>query len=175
MKLKPSYALVAVVLGCGVAQAAEMTIFKQPNFTGGSETLRNESTSLYDSGFQDQVSSIVVRSGRWQVCTQPNFQGDCRVLEPGEYSSLDGSLNHRIESARVMSSNVARSDERHYPQRAGRDAYGSERAYRDPSSQGYREGYRDDNRGDYREENRGDYRGDYRDNGQDSGGYRYGH
>ena len=41
-------------------------------------------------------------SGRWQVCTQPGFGGDCAILDRGEYPSLDSKLMHRIESARVV-------------------------------------------------------------------------
>lgn len=48
----------------------------------------------------DQLSSIVVHSGAWEVCTQPHFRGDCVVLKPGKYSALEMKINHRIESMR---------------------------------------------------------------------------
>jgi hypothetical protein len=94
--------LLAAGLIAGAAQAAEMTVFKQPNFSGDALTLRDDTTNLSGHGFQDQVSSIVVRSGRWEVCTQPNFEGDCVSLEPGRYTALDARLNHRIESVREV-------------------------------------------------------------------------
>jgi len=93
-------------LAAGAAQAAEMTVFKQPNFTGQQLTLRGDATSLSGAGFEDQISSIVVRSGRWQVCSQPDFKGDCVVLARGEYPQLAQDMNHRIESAREIG-NVA--------------------------------------------------------------------
>lgn len=95
-------ALVVAMLAAGAAQAAEMTVFKQPNFTGDTLTIRDDATNLSGRNFQDQISSIVVNSGRWEVCTQPNFQGDCMTLERGRYSSLDQRLNHRIESVREI-------------------------------------------------------------------------
>ncbi len=92
----------AITAAIGAAQAAEMTLFKQPQFSGDKLTLRGDTTNLSGAGFQDQVSSVVVHSGRWQVCTQPEFGGDCTVLERGEYPQLAQNLNHRIESAREV-------------------------------------------------------------------------
>ena len=93
-------------LAAGAAQAAEMTVYKQPNFTGKQLTLRGESTNLAGAGFEDQISSIVVRSGRWQVCSRPDFRGDCIELTRGEYPQLAKNMNHRIESVREIG-NVA--------------------------------------------------------------------
>jgi len=106
MKRTVLFAALCVALG---GQAAEMRVFKQPNFTGDSITLNGEMRDLGGRGFQDQVSSLVVRSGRWQVCTQPDFGGDCVTLERGEYPSLDSRLMHRIESARVVAEPVAQA------------------------------------------------------------------
>jgi hypothetical protein len=94
--------ILAATLAAGAASAAEMTVFKQPNFSGNALTLRGEEASLSSRGFQDQISSVQVRSGRWEVCTQPNFQGECTTLERGDYPALDQRLNHRIESAREV-------------------------------------------------------------------------
>jgi hypothetical protein len=93
-------------LAAGTVQAAEMTVYKQPNYTGQQLTLRGDANSLAGAGFEDQISSIVVRSGRWQVCSQPDFKGDCVVLARGEYPQLAQDMNHRIESAREIG-NVA--------------------------------------------------------------------
>ncbi len=96
----------AFALACGLlaqgAALAQMTMFLQPNFEGRQATLRGNEPSLADIGFHDQVSSIVVDSGRWEVCTQPEFKGDCAVLTRGRYPRLDARFNHRIESARAV-------------------------------------------------------------------------
>ena len=94
-------AIVAAAGFAGAAQAASITIHKQPNFTGGQVTLNDTTPNLIQHGIQDQASSLVL-DGRWEVCTQPNFAGDCRVLEPGRYATLDKSINHRIESVRPV-------------------------------------------------------------------------
>jgi hypothetical protein len=99
---------VAALALAGTAQAAEITIYKQPNFTGGDQTFDRDAASLQGTGVYDQSKSVVVRSGRWQVCSQPNFQGDCQVLERGQYASLPQQLSGRIESVREVT-RMARS------------------------------------------------------------------
>jgi hypothetical protein len=117
-------ALAAAALPAAVL-AAELTLFKQPNFAGGELTLRGDTTNLTGAGFQDQVSSVIVKSGRWQVCTQPDFKGDCSILERGEYPTLQQSLNHRIESARELTQTADRGRDRE--ERYGTTRYPDER------------------------------------------------
>ena len=97
-------ALASPLLIAGAAGAAEITLFKNPNFEGRQVTLRGHTPNLANIGFQDQASSVAVTSGRWEVCTQPDFQGECVTLNRGEYPALDARLNHRIESAREVGS-----------------------------------------------------------------------
>ena len=97
----------SLALACllaGAAQAAEMTLYRDPNFGGAQLTLRGYSPNIGNAGFQDQASSLVVTAGRWEVCTQPDFQGECVTLNRGAYPTLDARLNHRIESAREVGS-----------------------------------------------------------------------
>jgi hypothetical protein len=150
--------LIALVALAGTAQAAELTLYKQPNFTGEQLTLRGETGDLSGRHFQDQVSSVDVRSGRWQVCTAPNFQGNCAVLERGQYASLEQSLNHRIESVRPLAG-YAQDDrgrryaDRNYDQRTygydERDRGAYDNGSRDERWQdrGYGQGQGYDNRG----------------------------
>ena len=96
----------------GAAQAAEITIYKQPNFSGGDQTFARDMATLQGTGVFDQSKSIVVRSGQWQACSQPNFQGDCLVLGRGQYATLPGQLAGRIESIREVSQ-VADAEDRY--------------------------------------------------------------
>lgn len=107
-------ALLSGAMLAGTAHA-QITIFKQPNFTGGDMTLRGDASSLASSGFNDQASSLVVRSGQWEVCTQPDFRGDCVTLDRGEYPSLDPRINHRIESVRQVGRYAQRGGDNRYP------------------------------------------------------------
>jgi hypothetical protein len=103
-------AILGVTIGVPIG-AAEIAIFKQPNFSGETVALRGGAMDLAALGFHDQISSIVVKSGRWQLCTQPRFRGDCVVLEPGAYPALEARINHRIESLREMPVMARTSDE----------------------------------------------------------------
>ena len=94
----------SALLAAAAVQAAELTLYLQPNFNGRQLTLRGHTPNLAAIGFQDQVSSLVVNSGRWELCTQPDFTGDCAIVGPGEYPVLDQRLNHRVESAREVGS-----------------------------------------------------------------------
>ena len=141
--MKLSKTLIALFAVAGTAQAAQLTLYKQPNFTGEALTLHNDTTDLSGAKFEDQVSSVVVNSGRWQVCTSPNFQGNCSVLEPGRYATLEQDLNHRIESVRQLANTAA--NERYRGNRyADRDqrfrGYGG-----DSRDNGYDNGWRDNN------------------------------
>jgi hypothetical protein len=149
--MTPSRTLLALLAVAGTAQAAELTLYKQPNFAGQQLTLRGGADDLTGRGFQDQTSSIEIQSGRWQVCTEPNFQGDCSVLERGRYPSLEQSLNHRIESARPMAGYA-------------RDDRGRRYADREYDQRMY--GYDPRDRGSY--DNGYSY-------GNDNGQYQYGH
>ncbi|MGE5615323.1 MAG: beta/gamma crystallin-related protein [Bacillota bacterium] len=80
---------------------AEITLFKRPEFAGEQLTLVAASRDLATHDFRDQASSAIVASGRWIACSQPNFSGDCVVLEPGRYDTLDPLVYHRMESIRV--------------------------------------------------------------------------
>ena len=90
----------AALLASGLAGAGEISVYKQPDFTGDSLPARDVHYDLARVNFHDQISSIVVHSGAWEVCTQPNFRGDCVVLKPGRYPALETKINHRIESMR---------------------------------------------------------------------------
>jgi len=104
--------LVASLALVGAAQAAEITIYKQPSFSGGDQTFSRDMTTLQGTGVFDQSKSIVVRSGQWQACSQPNFQGDCLVLSRGQYATLPQQLAGRIESIREVSQ-VADAEDRY--------------------------------------------------------------
>lgn len=132
-------AVLCAAATCGVAQAAEMTIYKQPQFRGERVTVNDTARDLAPLGITDQASSLVVRGGSWEACTQPDFNGDCRTLEPGEYATLDTALNHRIESVRQLEPQ-AYGDEQQRHHRGYRE---DERAYNPPVNDGWAYGSRD--------------------------------
>jgi hypothetical protein len=123
--MKPRIACFSfALLLAGVAQAAEITLYKQPYYTGSQLTLRGYTPNLANVGFHDQASSLVVSSGRWELCTQPDFKGQCVTLDRGEYPTLDPRLNHRIESAREVGSYAEQTGSYNRYGRGSIDLYG---------------------------------------------------
>ena len=105
--LRP-FLLLALVVGSAAAHAAEITLYEHANFAGAQLTLRGYTPNFANTGFNDRVSSIVVSSGRWELCTDADFKGTCTVFEPGEYPTIDRRLNDRYSSAREIGSNSER-------------------------------------------------------------------
>src|SRR5258706_7640446 len=105
--------VIAALMLAGGAYAAEMTIFSSPNFGGADMTIRGEARNLEGTGFNDRAASAIVRSGRWEVCTDAHFAGTCVVLGPGDYARLNDPLYRRISSAREIAPYAA-DDRRYY-------------------------------------------------------------
>ncbi|MFP5390495.1 MAG: beta/gamma crystallin family protein [Gammaproteobacteria bacterium] len=83
------------------AVAGELTLFSRPGFGGRDITLQGPVRNLTDMGFNDRASSLVVRSGRWELCEHADFRGECITLGPGEYADLN-RLGDRLSSLREV-------------------------------------------------------------------------
>lgn len=90
-----------LLLATGTALAGEISIFQHDRFRGRQETLVGAMNDLVGIRFGNDISSVVVRSGTWELCTEANFRGTCRTFQPGEYSQV-GDLNDRIRSLREI-------------------------------------------------------------------------
>ncbi len=78
-----------------------ITVYRDANFRGASETFRGEQYNLANTGFNDVISSMRM-SGRWEVCTDSNFRGQCQVID-GDVRNLDRwGLDDRISSMRPV-------------------------------------------------------------------------
>jgi hypothetical protein len=80
-----------------------IVLYEYPNFGGARVTIDSGVARDLDwtnfSNASHHATSIKVESGTWKVCSQAAFQGECRVLGPGEYPALGGSLMTGIASA----------------------------------------------------------------------------
>jgi hypothetical protein len=74
-------------------------LFSGPGFHGERAVVGNEVRSMEQIGFNDRASSLIIREGRWEFCEHADFRGQCVVLGPGEYGSLD-RMNNGISSMR---------------------------------------------------------------------------
>lgn len=117
------------------AFAGQLTLFADNDFRGNQVTLSNTVTNLNDLGFNDRTSSVMVRSGTWQLCEHKDFGGYCAELRPGEYRSLSG-FNDKISSVREVGYGDNRRDDR--------------RGERDTRRNDDRDGRSGNDRGEYR-------------------------
>jgi hypothetical protein len=77
----------------------DVILFTDANFGGRDVALSGNMRSLNDVGFNDRASSMIIRDGRWELCDDSDFRGQCAVYGPGRYSGLD-RLNDRVSSIR---------------------------------------------------------------------------
>ena len=106
------------------AGAAEMTLYEHAGFNGGQLTLRGYTANIASTGFNDRASSIVVSSGRWEVCTDADFKGYCATLTRGEYPTIDKRLSDRISSARETGSYGDNRGAYNIPERGSIELFG---------------------------------------------------
>ena len=84
------------------AAAGEITLYQGPGFLGRSIVTAGAIVNLQRTDFDDTASSVVVRDGRWEACTRPDFTGVCAELVPGQYANLNTRLNGAIVSTRQI-------------------------------------------------------------------------
>lgn len=84
-----------------VAAQGAIDLYGRPNFRGRSVRLADNEPDLYDRDFDGRASSVIVRDGTWQLCSQPGYSGSCLVVGPGEYPRLAG-LDDRVSSIRQV-------------------------------------------------------------------------
>src|SRR4029079_761175 len=111
--------------------AAQVTLYEREDFRGRSVSTSRAGRNLQVGGFNDRASSLVVESGRWQLCDDAGFNGKCVVVGPGQYRSLwDIGLNNEISSLRAVDDRVAQNDWRDGRRDMDRDHHGDRRFYR---------------------------------------------
>ena len=99
--MKQALFCTATLFASAAASAGEITLFQDADFRGRALPLRSDVNDLSRVGFNDKTSSIIVRSGTWEVCKDANYRGSCRVLQPGRYSTVSG-MNDAISSVREI-------------------------------------------------------------------------
>jgi Beta/Gamma crystallin len=94
--------VLAALLAAGTAYAGEISLYSGTHYRGGELTLHGAASNLERSGYNDRAESVIVRSGRWEACTDADFSGQCVVLEPGNYSALQNPVFRSISSLREV-------------------------------------------------------------------------
>jgi len=116
MNTKTRIALAVAAMALSTQAAAEAVFYEHDRFDGRSFTASARVLDFDRAGFNDRASSVVVLSGRWEVCEHARFEGKCIVLRPGRYPSLSAmNMNDRVSSVRMVQSNAQVRDDRYAP------------------------------------------------------------
>ncbi len=117
MKIMPLKTAFFVASFAIAAQASAQVIFyESDNFGGRTFTADREVRNFKRFGFNDRASSAVVESGRWEVCERTRFEGNCKVLRPGRYPSLNQiGLGDRISSVQPINRDARIAENRYAP------------------------------------------------------------
>jgi len=113
-----------LAVAAGSAAAQKVTFYQDDNFRGRQFSTDHPVANFARSGFNDQIHSAVVHEGRWEVCVDADFGGNCSVLSPGSYPNL-GAYGGRISSVRPMEGRMSdnRPDDRNRNRQARATLY----------------------------------------------------
>jgi Beta/Gamma crystallin len=90
-------------LAASGAMAQAVTFFQNEGFRGPSFSQNTAIGNFERFGFNDRASSVVIRSGAWQLCSDAGFGGNCVTLRPGSYPNLGAmGMSRRVSSARPV-------------------------------------------------------------------------
>ena len=81
-------------------RVSSIELYPGPGFRGPATGLDRDVRWLERRGLDERVSSVVVNEGVWELCSQPRFDGNCRILEPGRYPRLGQRLDNQVSSLR---------------------------------------------------------------------------
>ena len=102
MTPRTGIATALLLAACAPALATDLSLFERAGFRGRQLLLRGDTPDFSTLGHTGAISSLVIRAGRWEVCTEPAFKGHCAIFPPGEYPVLNGRFNDRVSSARPV-------------------------------------------------------------------------
>ena len=68
--------------------ACEISIFSEPGFAGTNATANDEQPRLGEIGWQNQIASVKVAAGTWDLFSDQEFTGETMRLQPGDYADL---------------------------------------------------------------------------------------
>jgi uncharacterized protein YcfJ len=103
MNRKRKTALAVSALIVATHAAAQVTFYEGDGFRGRAFTTSKQVGDFSRNGFNDRASSLVVDSGRWEVCEHARFHGRCVVLRRGNYESLARlGMENSISSVRPV-------------------------------------------------------------------------
>lgn len=81
-------------------QYADIVLYEDSNFSGRAMPVNGNLVSFSQTGLNDEISSIRVNQGRWQICTDAGFNGRCEVITRSTNALNNIRMNDNISSIR---------------------------------------------------------------------------
>ena len=79
--------------------SAEATVYRDAAFNGPAVTVTRSQSNM---GLSWRVQSVRVRSGRWELCEQPNYRGDCWTVDRDTSMFGPAFKGRRVQSMRPI-------------------------------------------------------------------------
>ena len=106
---------VAAIVATGHSMA-QVTFYQDENYKGATFTTDRPVENLRRFGFNERATSVIVADQQWEVCDRPRFGGNCTVLRPGQYPSLEAlGLEQRVASSRAVGRDERVAESRYAP------------------------------------------------------------
>jgi hypothetical protein len=80
---------------------AGIVLYADPYFRGRSITLNQPTENLRSQNFHDRAESVRVLSGRWEICSEPNFRR-CQIVDRDVASLTVLGMNKKLSSVRPV-------------------------------------------------------------------------
>ncbi len=106
--------VLALAFATSGALAQSITFYESEGYRGRSFSQDGPIVNFERFGFNDRASSVVIRRGTWDLCSDAHFGGGCVTLRPGGYPNLGAmGMSNRVSSARPVSAGAHRPENRH--------------------------------------------------------------
>lgn len=79
-----------------------VTLHSKKTFRGDAFDVFESTANLSATGFDSQARSIIVRSGTWEICSEPNYGGRCHYVSASEANLGRLDLSRDVSSLRQM-------------------------------------------------------------------------
>jgi hypothetical protein len=76
----------------------EITLYSEPRFASAAVPTGDDQPKLSDSGWENQIASLQIKSGNWELFTEEQYAGKAIRLAPGSYPELEPEWRKSIKS-----------------------------------------------------------------------------
>jgi hypothetical protein len=92
------------------ANAAEIKTYVDANFRGRHSVFTGPQPDLRGTGFDRNISSVIVGEGLWLACSEPQYGGNCLWFSYDVRNLTDVGFNDRVRSLRPEPGELFRDD-----------------------------------------------------------------